>query len=111
MNKVFAVFLCAAIFLGTGVQGIPTSGKGRCICQSTGSNVIPRKPWGKVEMYAASASCDRVEIILTLKTGEQRCLNPASRAVQTMLQRINQNRASGNAGRRGKGVAGRRSPQ
>ncbi|XP_015282603.1 PREDICTED: C-X-C motif chemokine 10-like [Gekko japonicus] len=112
MNQVFAVFLCAAVLLVTGIQGIPTSGKGRCICPSMGSNFVPRKPLGKVEVYAANASCDRVEIIVTLKTtGEQQCLNPDSKAVQAMLARIAQNRASGNAMRRGKGAAGRSSPQ
>ncbi|XP_054846353.1 C-X-C motif chemokine 10-like [Eublepharis macularius] len=112
MNKAFVVFLCTAVLLGTGIQGILTSGRGRCICPSPGSNFIPRKPLEKVEVYAVSASCDRVEIIVTLKqTGEQQCLNPGSKVVQAMLARIAQSRASGNTGRRGKAKAGGRSPQ
>nr|XP_056711899.1 C-X-C motif chemokine 10-like [Euleptes europaea] len=111
MNTVFALFLCVAALLGSGIQGILTSGKGRCLCPSAGSNFVPRKPLEKVEMYTANASCDRAEIIVTLKTsGERQCLNPDSRAVQAMLARIAQNRASGNAGRK-RGMAGRRSPQ
>ncbi|XP_048338663.1 C-X-C motif chemokine 10-like [Sphaerodactylus townsendi] len=111
MNVVFAVFLCAAILLGTGIQGVPTTGKGRCMCPSTGSNVH-WKHLRKVEIFPASSSCDRVEIIATLKTsGERQCLDPDSRAAQVMLARIAQNRASANAGRRRKGAAGRSSPQ
>ncbi|XP_053109003.1 C-X-C motif chemokine 10-like [Hemicordylus capensis] len=89
MSRTFAVFLCLAILLGTGIQGVVISGKGRCKCLSQGSSFVPINLLKKVEMHPVTSSCDHVEIIATLKpSGEEQCLNPGSKMVRQILKMI-----------------------
>ncbi|XP_066488368.1 C-X-C motif chemokine 10-like [Tiliqua scincoides] len=88
MNRNFAIFLCMAVLL-QGIQGIVTFGRERCKCLSKGSDFVPYKKLEKLEMHPRSSDCDHVEIIATLKpSGEQLCLNPASKNVQQMLENM-----------------------
>ncbi|XP_077158443.1 C-X-C motif chemokine 10-like [Paroedura picta] len=106
MKKVFAVFLCAAVLLGTGIQGLVTSRNRHCLCLSASSNSLPKERFGNVTVHPAKAHCDRVEIIVTLKaSGTKQCLNPDSKTVKAWLARTERKRP------RKIVAAGRRSPQ
>ncbi|XP_006003779.1 C-X-C motif chemokine 10 [Latimeria chalumnae] len=70
-------------------QGALIFGKGRCLCKEKGSNFIQPKLIQKLEVIPVSSYCDRIEIIVTLKTTGQRwCLNPESNRVQKLISTI-----------------------
>uniref|UniRef100_A0A8D0L596 Chemokine interleukin-8-like domain-containing protein n=1 Tax=Sphenodon punctatus TaxID=8508 RepID=A0A8D0L596_SPHPU len=95
MNQTFAALLCALLLIVTGIQGALTHRRGRCICPGQGSDFVQPQSLEKMEVFPKSSSCDRVEIIATLKsTGEQRCLNPNSPRVKKMLTRIMKKRSA-----------------
>ncbi|KPP57678.1 c-X-C motif chemokine 11-like, partial [Scleropages formosus] len=61
---------------------------GRCLCIDEGVNFIKLKNIQKVEVYAASSSCEKMEIIVTLKgTGEKKCLNPESKFAKNFIKK------------------------
>ncbi|KAI5613107.1 C-X-C motif chemokine 11-6, partial [Silurus asotus] len=77
--KTAAVFVMFACLLILHVQGQAKTGVSRCLCQGPAANVVRIKNIDKIEFHPASASCENVEIIVTLKNGAgQRCLNPES---------------------------------
>uniref|UniRef100_A0A8C2IAA6 Chemokine interleukin-8-like domain-containing protein n=1 Tax=Cyprinus carpio TaxID=7962 RepID=A0A8C2IAA6_CYPCA len=53
--------------------------KGRCICADKGGNKVSRKAIEKVEIIPPCPSCKRLEIVVTMRGAEQKCLNPGSR--------------------------------
>ncbi|KAM9143909.1 C-X-C motif chemokine 11-like [Pangshura tecta] len=76
------------------VQGMPTSSRGRCLCVTAGAPSVNPRHIAKVEIYGQSSSCQKIEVIVTLKgSGQRKCLNSkskqASRLIQKFLKRSN----------------------
>ncbi|KTF84971.1 hypothetical protein cypCar_00023171 [Cyprinus carpio] len=84
--KTAAVFVFLSCLLATEVQG-QTFPKGRCFCADKGVNVVLLKNIEKVEIIPPSPSCGRQEIIVNLKSTEQKCLNPESKFTQNLIKR------------------------
>ncbi|XP_017307330.1 C-X-C motif chemokine 11-6 [Ictalurus punctatus] len=84
--KSAAVFLAVACLLLVYVQGLPRINSRRCLCQGPVVNAVRLQRIDKIELYPASATCQKVEIIVTLKSGAgQKCLNPESEFTQTYI--------------------------
>ncbi|KAF5905592.1 C-X-C motif chemokine 11-6-like, partial [Clarias magur] len=78
--KSAAVFVVFAGLLIVHVQGQARPSVTRCLCQGPQANVVRLQRIDKIEVYPASASCDNLEIIVTLKNdGGKKCLNPNSK--------------------------------
>uniref|UniRef100_A0A4W4DS12 Chemokine interleukin-8-like domain-containing protein n=1 Tax=Electrophorus electricus TaxID=8005 RepID=A0A4W4DS12_ELEEL len=68
--------------------------RGRCLCGDSGLKVIRVNRVEKVEILSPSPSCDKQEIIVTLKdTMEQKCLNPESGFVQNLIKKMQKRNA------------------
>ncbi|XP_030421093.1 C-X-C motif chemokine 11-like [Gopherus evgoodei] len=71
------------------VQGMPTSSRGRCLCVTAGAPSIHPKHIAKVEIYGQSSSCQKIEVIVTLKESKQRkCLNSKSKQASHLIQKF-----------------------
>lgn len=87
MKKGGAPFLLGIIFLTLiGVQGAPIMRNGRCSCITTNEGAIHLKFLKDLKQFAPSSSCEKIEVIATLKNGNQTCLNPDSTAVKELIQ-------------------------
>ncbi|XP_036384593.1 C-X-C motif chemokine 11-6-like [Megalops cyprinoides] len=82
-----AAFILLACLLSVDVKGMSISPRGRCQCTDAGVNFIRPKEIEKIEVYSPSSSCERMEIIVTLKeSAEQRCLNSESKFAQNFIK-------------------------
>ncbi|NP_001108412.1 C-X-C motif chemokine 10 [Equus przewalskii] len=94
MNQSAVLILCLIFLTLSGTQGIPLSRTARCTCINISDRPIPPRSLEKLEMIPASQSCQRVEIIATMKkNGEKRCLNPESKTVKNLLKAISKQRS------------------
>ncbi|XP_063050613.1 C-X-C motif chemokine 11-6-like [Engraulis encrasicolus] len=62
--------------------------RGRCKCQDEGVQFIRPKLIESLEVIPSSSSCDKVEIIVTMKNGNKKCLNPESPFAQNYIKSI-----------------------
>ncbi|XP_019389802.1 PREDICTED: C-X-C motif chemokine 10-like [Crocodylus porosus] len=94
MDRTVAVVLCSVLLLVAEIQGAPNAGRGRCLCTAKGSDFLPAKSLAKLEVFPKSSSCERLEIIATLKDSkQQRCLNPDSKWVQKTVKNLIKNKS------------------
>ncbi|KAM7419169.1 hypothetical protein PAMA_016339 [Pampus argenteus] len=90
MVTTVVVFLC---LLATG-EGMSLRSLGvelHCRCIMTESRRIGNHI-EKVELIPANSHCEETEIIATLKTGEEVCLNPKAPWVDRVIKKILSNR-------------------
>uniref|UniRef100_A0A3B3REM2 C-X-C motif chemokine n=1 Tax=Paramormyrops kingsleyae TaxID=1676925 RepID=A0A3B3REM2_9TELE len=60
---------------------------GRCLCIDDGVNFIKPANIEKIEVHSPSFSCQKMEIIVTMKNGEERkCLNPESKFAKNFIK-------------------------
>ncbi|KAJ8404530.1 hypothetical protein AAFF_G00337970 [Aldrovandia affinis] len=91
-----AAFILLVCLLSVDVKGMAITSKGRCNCMDAGVNFIKPKQIEKIEVYSPSLSCQKMEIIVTLKkSGEQRCLNPESWFAKNFIRKAAQKRSRG----------------
>ncbi|XP_004280237.2 C-X-C motif chemokine 9 isoform X1 [Orcinus orca] len=87
MKKSGVSLLLGIIFLTLiGVQGTPTMRNGRCSCINTSPGTIHSKSLKDLKQFAPSPSCEKTEIIATMKNGAQTCLNPNSTDVKELIK-------------------------
>ncbi|KAM9087602.1 C-X-C motif chemokine 9 isoform X1 [Balaenoptera ricei] len=87
MRKSGVPLLLGIIFLTLiGVQGTPTMRNGRCSCINTSQGTIHSKSLKDLKQFAPSPSCEKTEIIATMKNGDQTCLNPDSTDVIELIK-------------------------
>ncbi|KAL0596066.1 C-X-C motif chemokine 9 [Plecturocebus cupreus] len=70
-----------------GVQGTLVMRKGRCSCINTNQETIHLQSLKDLKQFAPSRSCEKTEIIATLKNGDQTCLNPDSANVKKLIKK------------------------
>ncbi|XP_031246877.1 C-X-C motif chemokine 10 [Mastomys coucha] len=94
MNPSAAVILCLVLLSLSRTQGIPLARTVRCTCINIDDRPVKPRALGKLEIIPASLSCPHVEIIATMKkNNEQRCLNPESEAIKSLLKVVSQKRS------------------
>nr|XP_006198304.1 C-X-C motif chemokine 9 [Vicugna pacos] len=87
MKKSGVPLLLSIIFLTlTGVQGALVMRSRRCSCISTSQGVIHSKSLKDLKQFAPSPSCEKTEIIATMRNGDQTCLNPDSADVKELIK-------------------------
>ncbi|XP_003265819.1 C-X-C motif chemokine 9 [Nomascus leucogenys] len=88
MKKSGVLFLLGIILLVLiGVQGTPVMRNGRCSCIRTNPATIHLRSLKDLKQFAPSPSCEKIEIIATLKNGDQTCLNPDSADVKELIKK------------------------
>ncbi|XP_076854729.1 C-X-C motif chemokine 11-6-like [Brachyhypopomus gauderio] len=93
MKSVAALALLVCLVI-VHAQGQAVSNVRRCLCQGPGVNMVRLQNIDKVEVYPASAYCENVEIIVTLKNDAgQKCLKPESKFAQNYIKRVIQKRS------------------
>uniref|UniRef100_A0A4W4DQR3 Chemokine interleukin-8-like domain-containing protein n=1 Tax=Electrophorus electricus TaxID=8005 RepID=A0A4W4DQR3_ELEEL len=86
--KTIATFILICLLVAD-IKGQARHTRGRCLCGDSGLKVIRVNRVEKVEILSPSPSCDKQEIIVTLKdTMEQKCLNPESGFVQNLIKKM-----------------------
>ncbi|XP_058231241.1 C-X-C motif chemokine 11-6-like [Hemibagrus wyckioides] len=84
--KSAAVFVAFACLLILHVEGQASVSIRRCLCQGPAANAVRLQRVEKIEVFPVSASCENVEIIVTLKNGAgKKCLNPKSEFTQKYI--------------------------
>ncbi|KAJ8339235.1 hypothetical protein SKAU_G00360210 [Synaphobranchus kaupii] len=90
-----AAFILVACLLFVHVKGMSLTPKGRCYCMDAGVNFIKPKLIQKVEVYQPSLSCQKMELVITLKnSGEQKCVNPESRFAKNFIKNAQRKKRS-----------------
>ncbi|GAA6090056.1 C-X-C motif chemokine 11-6 [Tachysurus ichikawai] len=85
--KSAAVFVLFAGLLILHVEGQARPSVRRCLCMGPAANAVRLQLVDKIEVYHVSASCENVEIIVTLKNGAgKKCLNPNSGFTQKYIK-------------------------
>ncbi|XP_054446006.1 C-X-C motif chemokine 10 [Pteronotus mesoamericanus] len=94
MNQSALLIFCLILLTLGGAQGISLSRTTRCTCISVSDKRVPLSSLEKLEVFPASQSCPRVEIIVTMKNGEKRCMNPESKIMQNILKVLRNKRSN-----------------
>ncbi|XP_063281376.1 interleukin-8-like [Pelobates fuscus] len=84
--------LCLAICLACsiGSKGMPMARMNelRCICISTETKFVSPKYFQNVEIIPKGPHCKNVEVIVTLKNGQEVCLEPTISWVKKIVNKI-----------------------
>ncbi|XP_008067257.1 C-X-C motif chemokine 9 [Carlito syrichta] len=87
MKKSGVLFLLGVIFPAlNGIQGTPVMRNGRCSCINTSPGTISTRSLKDLKQFTPSPSCEKTEIIATMKNGDQICLNPDSTNVKKLMK-------------------------
>ncbi|XP_008691454.1 C-X-C motif chemokine 9 [Ursus americanus] len=87
MKKGGVPLLLSIIFLTLiGGEGTPTMRNRRCSCITTSQRTIQLKFLKDLKQFAPNSSCEKIEIIATMKNGDQTCLNPDSADVKELIK-------------------------
>nr|XP_055056012.1 C-X-C motif chemokine 11-6-like [Misgurnus anguillicaudatus] len=85
--KIATVFVVLACLFAVEVEGQDRALKGRCRCAGKGVNMVLPKMIKKVEIIPSSSSCENMEIVVTLKGSEQKCLNVESKFTKNYIMK------------------------
>ncbi|XP_051026395.1 C-X-C motif chemokine 11 [Acomys russatus] len=89
MNTKGIAIALAVVICATTVQGFVMFKRGRCLCIGPGAKAVKRADMETAAILYPSNSCDRTEVIITLKANKgQRCLDPRSRQALLIRQTI-----------------------
>ncbi|KAJ8254640.1 hypothetical protein GJAV_G00195340 [Gymnothorax javanicus] len=81
-----ALFILALI---AGVAfALPSHSRGNCKCRRTRDRFGPPRAIEDIQIYPASPSCDKMEIVVSLKIGVQYCLDPRVKKVQELVKNL-----------------------
>ncbi|KAM8939383.1 C-X-C motif chemokine 11-like [Pelodytes ibericus] len=78
MEKTLTVVFCAFLLILPCVQGMSIFGKNRCRCPGRGARTVDVRSIVRVEIYPISFTCDKVDVIVTMKSRKQICIDPFS---------------------------------
>ncbi|XP_076998535.1 C-X-C motif chemokine 9 [Tamandua tetradactyla] len=81
-----SIFLGFIFLVLTGVQGTLIGRNGRCSCIDFTQEMIHQQSLKDLKRFVPSPSCEKTEIIATMKNGEQTCLNPDSANVKKLMK-------------------------
>ncbi|XP_066566743.1 C-X-C motif chemokine 11-6 [Amia ocellicauda] len=83
-----AAVVVLAVLLVADIEGMPSMNKLRCRCADAGVDFIPPRQIEKLEMFPTTSTCERVEIVITLKDNAgKKCLNPTSNFAKNFVKR------------------------
>ncbi|XP_036405024.1 interleukin-8-like [Megalops cyprinoides] len=60
----------------------------RCVCRRVRDKFGPARAILDIQIYPPSASCDNMEIVVSLKNGVQYCLDPRMKKVQDLVSNL-----------------------
>ncbi|XP_032384549.1 alveolar macrophage chemotactic factor 2, partial [Etheostoma spectabile] len=66
----------------------------QCLCQRVSNGIGSKRDIKDIQIYPADTFCDKVEIVVTIKSGLRYCLNPKLKAVQKLTASIMKTKTS-----------------
>ncbi|XP_048883880.1 C-X-C motif chemokine 10-like [Brienomyrus brachyistius] len=86
---IFRVLLLLSVLACIAFSHNIVGGRSTCLCQSTRDNlgVNPRNI-KNLEIFPPSNFCEKLEIIINLKNGNQYCLNPEAQKIRRMIKKL-----------------------
>ncbi|XP_044536899.1 LOW QUALITY PROTEIN: growth-regulated alpha protein-like [Gracilinanus agilis] len=89
-NSCFLLLCLLSVFLTPSVRlasGAPVANELRCQCLQTVQG-ISYKAIGSLKVIPAGPHCSNLEVIATLKNGNELCLNPAAPQVKKIVEKV-----------------------
>lgn len=62
----------------------------KCVCHGKPAVIVRAKRMEKIEVFPPTVFCGKIELIVTLKTGIQKCLDTEGKQGKRLLRRIGQ---------------------
>ncbi|XP_035525413.1 C-X-C motif chemokine 6-like [Morone saxatilis] len=87
MSGIMKVFLLLAVMVCISKAQLRETGQ-QCLCQRVRGPVGLKSEIKDLQVYQATIFCQKVEIVVTLKSGFRYCLNPKLNAVKKVLANI-----------------------
>ncbi|XP_075959901.1 C-X-C motif chemokine 10-like [Anarhichas minor] len=84
MSGIMKVFLLLAVMVCISKAQRKFTGV-MCLCQRLRNRISPGTKITDIQIYPATIFCDKVEIVVTNKSGRRYCLNPKLKAVQKLM--------------------------
>ncbi|XP_034740086.1 C-X-C motif chemokine 6-like [Etheostoma cragini] len=66
----------------------------QCLCQRVRNGIGSKTDVKDIQIYPANTICNKVEIVVTIKSGLRYCLNPKLTAVQKLMASIMKTKTS-----------------
>ncbi|XP_034546331.1 C-X-C motif chemokine 9-like [Notolabrus celidotus] len=87
MSGIIKVFLLLAVMICISKAQLNESGQ-QCLCQRFRRGISSKSDIKDIQFYKETIFCNKVEIVVTMKSGLRYCLNPNMRAVKKLMARI-----------------------
>ncbi|KAM4709675.1 C-X-C motif chemokine 10-like [Discoglossus pictus] len=85
MESRCVLIMCVLIISATLIQGLSLPRADRCLCRKLLKN-INVKAIAKLEVFPISSTCEKVEIVATMKGSKKtKCLNPKAKVIKTLI--------------------------
>ncbi|KAM3612849.1 uncharacterized protein V6R79_015546 [Siganus canaliculatus] len=93
MSGIMKVFLLLAVVVCISHAELNEAGK-RCLCEKVTRTMIPKTAVKNIQIHPATVFCNKVEIVVTHKNGNQFCLDPKMSIVKKLLANVMVKRSS-----------------
>ncbi|XP_031606931.2 C-X-C motif chemokine 10-like [Oreochromis aureus] len=87
MSTLIKVFLLLAVMVCISQAQLKQAGQ-QCLCHRVRNRLGMKSEIKDVQIYPATKSCNKVEIVVTLNSGLRYCLNPELKAVKRLVTNI-----------------------
>ncbi|KAG7465165.1 hypothetical protein MATL_G00173390 [Megalops atlanticus] len=86
MNTKVLLLLAAVTCVALAQTGRSTGS--RCVCRRVRDRFGPARAILDIQIYPPSASCDKMEVVVSLQNGVQYCLDPRMKKVQDLVSNL-----------------------
>nr|BAM99883.1 interleukin-8 like protein [Oplegnathus fasciatus] len=87
MSGILKVFLLLAVMVCISKAQLHESGQ-QCLCRSVRKGIDSKTKVKDIQIYPATAFCDKVEIVVTNNSGLRYCLDPKMQTVKKLVANV-----------------------
>ncbi|XP_032384699.1 C-X-C motif chemokine 6 [Etheostoma spectabile] len=98
MSSFMKVFLLLAVMVCMSKAQQGHQSGDQCLCQRVQDRIGLKTAIKDIHIYQATSFCNKVEIVVTIKSGLRYCLNPKLKAVQKLMASIMKPKTSTTSG-------------
>ncbi|XP_063794733.1 C-X-C motif chemokine 11-6-like [Pseudophryne corroboree] len=88
MDRTVIIVFCSLLFLQSYVQGMSPLGRRRCLCMGRGVSSVEMKQVKKIVVFPPSAKCEKMEVVVHLKNGAEKCLSSSSKLMKSIMTKV-----------------------
>uniref|UniRef100_A0A8C8H9I9 Chemokine interleukin-8-like domain-containing protein n=1 Tax=Oncorhynchus tshawytscha TaxID=74940 RepID=A0A8C8H9I9_ONCTS len=89
MRTATLILFCATVF-GAGLAHSPGGGSEKCQCRGNLMQSVRIKHIQKLQGYPKTVFCGKTELIVTMRNGKTKCLNPDGKQGKKLLSKKEQ---------------------